>query len=110
MVIVKECYAQCNEAKTQLTQDLVSLQREYSNLMSSTSIVSNSIIHLLKLYFFFNFFVETFMYEDNRDVFLFTSYVDMNPFRSRGSSVSIVSGYGLDDQGSIPDRGRGFFF
>jgi hypothetical protein len=30
--------------------------------------------------------------------------------RSRGSLVSIVSDYGLDDQGSIPDRGRGFFF
>jgi hypothetical protein len=29
---------------------------------------------------------------------------------SRGSSVSIVSDYGLDDQGSIPDRGRGFLF
>jgi hypothetical protein len=28
--------------------------------------------------------------------------------RSRGSSVGIVSDYGLDD--SIPDRGRGFFF
>jgi hypothetical protein len=28
---------------------------------------------------------------------------------SRGSSVSIVSDYGLDDRGSIPDRGRGFF-
>jgi hypothetical protein len=28
---------------------------------------------------------------------------------SRGSSVSIVSDYGLDDWGSIPDRGRGFF-
>jgi hypothetical protein len=27
---------------------------------------------------------------------------------SRGSSVSIVSDYGLDDRGSIPDRGRGF--
>jgi hypothetical protein len=26
---------------------------------------------------------------------------------SRGSSVSIVSYYGLDDRGSIPDRGRG---
>ncbi|XP_021916457.1 sarcolemmal membrane-associated protein-like isoform X3 [Zootermopsis nevadensis] len=39
MVIVKECYSQCNEAKTQLTQDLVSLQQEYSNLMSSSSIV-----------------------------------------------------------------------
>jgi hypothetical protein len=25
--------------------------------------------------------------------------------RSRGSSVSIVSDYGLDDLGSIPDRG-----
>jgi hypothetical protein len=29
--------------------------------------------------------------------------------RSWGSSVSIVSDYGLDDRGSIPDRGRGFF-
>jgi hypothetical protein len=26
-----------------------------------------------------------------------------------GSSVSIVTDYGLDDRGSIPDRGRGFF-
>jgi hypothetical protein len=30
--------------------------------------------------------------------------------RSRGSSVSIVSDYGLDDRDSIPDSGRGFFF
>jgi hypothetical protein len=29
--------------------------------------------------------------------------------RSRGSSGSIVSDYGLDDRGSIPGRGRGFF-
>jgi hypothetical protein len=29
--------------------------------------------------------------------------------RSRSSSVSIVSDYGLDDQDSIPDSGRGFF-
>jgi hypothetical protein len=28
---------------------------------------------------------------------------------SHGSSVSVVSDYGLDDRGSIPDRGRGFF-
>jgi hypothetical protein len=28
--------------------------------------------------------------------------------RSRGSSVSIVSDYGLDDRSLIPDRGRGF--
>jgi hypothetical protein len=28
---------------------------------------------------------------------------------SRGSSVSIMTGYGLDDWGSIPDRDRGFF-
>jgi hypothetical protein len=27
-----------------------------------------------------------------------------------GSSVSIVSDYGLDDRGSIPNRSRGFFF
>jgi hypothetical protein len=27
-----------------------------------------------------------------------------------GSSVGIVSDYGLDDRGSIPDRGKGFFF
>jgi hypothetical protein len=29
--------------------------------------------------------------------------------RSRGSSGSIVSDYGLDNRGSIPDRGRRFF-
>jgi hypothetical protein len=29
---------------------------------------------------------------------------------SRGSSVSVVFDYGLDDRGSIPDRGREFFF
>jgi hypothetical protein len=29
---------------------------------------------------------------------------------SRGSSVSIVSDCGLDDRGSIPNRGRGLFF
>jgi hypothetical protein len=27
---------------------------------------------------------------------------------NRGSSVSIVSDCGLDDRGSVPDRGRGF--
>jgi hypothetical protein len=31
-------------------------------------------------------------------------------YSSRGSSVSIVTDYGLDDRGSIPDRGRWFFF
>jgi hypothetical protein len=30
--------------------------------------------------------------------------------KNRGSSVSIVSDYRLDDRGSIPDIGRGFFF
>jgi hypothetical protein len=30
--------------------------------------------------------------------------------RSRSSPGSIVSDYGLDDRGSIPDWGRGFFF
>jgi hypothetical protein len=33
-----------------------------------------------------------------------------NFIKSRGSLVSIASDYGLDDRGSIPDRGRGFFF
>jgi hypothetical protein len=31
-------------------------------------------------------------------------------FRSRGSSGSTVSDYGLDDRGLIPGRGKGFFF
>jgi hypothetical protein len=31
------------------------------------------------------------------------------PKKGRGSSVSIVSDYGLDGCGSIPDRGRGLF-
>jgi hypothetical protein len=30
-------------------------------------------------------------------------------FRSRVSSGSIVSDYGLDDRGSIPGMGKGFF-
>jgi hypothetical protein len=29
---------------------------------------------------------------------------------SRGISGSVVSDYGLDDRGSIPDKGRGIFF
>jgi hypothetical protein len=35
-------------------------------------------------------------------------YIYIN--RSQSSSVSIVSDYELDNRGSIPDRGRGFFF
>jgi hypothetical protein len=31
-------------------------------------------------------------------------------WRSRDSSGSIVSDYGLDERGSNPNRGRGFFF
>jgi hypothetical protein len=31
-------------------------------------------------------------------------------YGSRGSSVSIATDYGLEDRGSIPDRGRGCFF
>jgi hypothetical protein len=31
-------------------------------------------------------------------------------YMSRGSSGSTVSDYGLNDRGSIPDRGRRFFF
>jgi hypothetical protein len=31
-------------------------------------------------------------------------------FEELGSSVSIVSGYRLDDLGSIPDTDKGFFF
>jgi hypothetical protein len=30
--------------------------------------------------------------------------------QSRGSSGGLVSDYGLDDRGSIPDKDRGFFF
>jgi hypothetical protein len=44
MVIIKERYAQCNEAKTQLTQDLVSLQQEYSSVVGSSSVVSSTMI------------------------------------------------------------------
>jgi hypothetical protein len=49
MVIVKECYAQCNEAKTQLTQDLAALRQEYSTVISSSSIVSDDIVHTFSL-------------------------------------------------------------
>jgi hypothetical protein len=37
----------------------------------------------------------------------FIFYISL--FRSRVSSGSIVSDYGLDDRGSIPGRGKGFF-
>jgi hypothetical protein len=35
----------------------------------------------------------------------------VNLYNKRGAAVvQAVSDYGLDDRGSIPDRGRGFFF
>jgi hypothetical protein len=37
------------------------------------------------------------------------STVRMPIMRRRVSSGSIVSDYGLDDRGSIPGRGKGFF-
>jgi hypothetical protein len=40
---------------------------------------------------------------------VFVKHMHLFLYGSRGSSVSIVSDYGLDDQGSIPDGGRGFF-
>jgi hypothetical protein len=47
----------------------------------------------------------------NNLVFIRRSYMQSTSNMStRGSSGSIVSDYGLDDRGSIPDRGRGFFF
>jgi hypothetical protein len=39
----------------------------------------------------------------------FCTHYQESPYMSRGSSVSIVSDYGLDDRGSISDRGKGFF-
>jgi hypothetical protein len=46
-----------------------------------------------------------------RDCMLIRIYEKLkHAIMSRGSSVGIVSDYGLDDRGSIPDRGRGFFF
>jgi hypothetical protein len=41
---------------------------------------------------------------------LFAIFFKLRVDWSRGSSGSIVSDYGLDDRGSIPDRGREFFF
>jgi hypothetical protein len=57
-------------------------------------------------------------YEEEKDLYCIHvciyTYLDFihRPifYRSRGSSVSIVSDYELDDRGSIPDEGRGFFF
>jgi hypothetical protein len=42
------------------------------------------------------------------DVLIAFEYSTLN--LSQGSSGSIMSDYRLDDQGSIPDMGRGFFF
>jgi hypothetical protein len=47
--------------------------------------------------------VKTFM----GDILVLTPYTLVD--ESRGRSVSIMAAYGLDGQGSIPDRGRGFF-
>jgi hypothetical protein len=96
MVIVKECYAQCNEAKTRLTQDLVSLQQEYSNLMGSTSIVSNTIYSFPKIvrflfYFFFlggGSWLEHLFMKATGYVFMYL-YVDFNPF----TVITIISSY-----------------
>jgi hypothetical protein len=44
----------------------------------------------------------------DNEIFTFTYVTEK--YGSRGSSGSTVSDYGLDDRGSIPDRGRGFFF
>jgi hypothetical protein len=38
-----------------------------------------------------------------------SAFINLTDLGSWGSSVSIVSDYGLDSRGSIPDRGRGFF-
>jgi hypothetical protein len=42
-------------------------------------------------------------------IYIYIFFFGTAESRSRGSSVSIVSDYGLDDRGSISDRGRGFF-
>jgi hypothetical protein len=44
----------------------------------------------------------------NDDFSLCAAFLLLIYLWSRGSSVSIVSDYGLDDRGSIPDRARGF--
>jgi hypothetical protein len=41
--------------------------------------------------------------------FLCIIYTGTDYDQDRGSSVSIVSDYGLDDRGSIPDIGTRFF-
>jgi hypothetical protein len=51
------------------------------------------------------------LYKSNEFKFGFGAFVVLHfCLGSRGSSGSIVSDYGLDDRGSIPGRGRGFFF
>jgi hypothetical protein len=60
--------------------------------------------------------VSDFQWKNRKEKHLQTSALQYSFFmgisfsRSWGSSVSIVADYGLDDRGSIPDRGRGFFF
>jgi hypothetical protein len=46
--------------------------------------------------------------ERNREVFKYLNYFFLN-IGSRVSSGSIVSDCGLDDRGSIPGGGKGFF-
>jgi hypothetical protein len=46
---------------------------------------------------------------DGEDKKFVQSFGGENKPRSWGSSGCFVYDYGLDDRGSIPDRGRGFF-
>jgi hypothetical protein len=50
--------------------------------------------------------VEFYCDDDGHLSFITSTFLD----KSRGSSGSIVSDHGLDDRGSIPNKGRGFFF
>jgi hypothetical protein len=63
------------------------------------------IFHIPQNYGALNIHIDVIKFHDSILNDAFTTVVG-----SHGSSVSIVSGYGLDDWGSIPDRGRGFFF
>jgi hypothetical protein len=50
------------------------------------------------------------LHKENKKCIQILIWKSLETSRSCGSSGSIVSDYGLDDRGSIPDRGREFFF
>jgi hypothetical protein len=90
----------------------VSITNESQKIYKALEAVQTLKVLLVWMYTFFNIMTQRdniFPFSQNHTLFSGT-YIYIYIPRSWGSSVSTVTDYGLDDWGSIPDRGRGFFF